>query len=60
MIIIPIIGTLFVCLFLLWPRADGGGIPYSLALVCAPCMAIGLAIIAAIWGLYFGVPLLWR
>lgn len=59
MIIFPIIGTLIVCLTLLWPRSDGGGIAYSLALVCAPCIFIGFGIIAAIWALYFGALWMW-
>lgn len=46
---IAVILTLAICLYLLWPRYDGGGIHYNLALVCTPCALVGMGVIAFLW-----------
>lgn len=46
---LAIILSLLVILVLLWPRYDGGGIHYNYALMCAPCSAVGFAIMGALW-----------
>lgn len=54
MITFGVIVSLLVCLFLLWPRHDGGGIYYNLALICTPCSIIGFGLIAFVWvGVWF-------
>lgn len=55
MIILASAITLLVVLYMLWPRYDGGGIHYNIALVCTPCSIIALTIIAIAWLTVWGL-----
>lgn len=41
--------TVIVCAVMLWPRRDGGGVPYSLALICGPCTWGAISVLAMMW-----------